>query len=108
MASFLSYSDDSSNSRVYPLSLNRPRTPLRASLGSFFALTVLMRSGTSKLLSFFTKSIRSRNTGLNEALVLGFSEDGQCFTELVDGFDCISASFSEVVPVDIGFLADEF
>ena len=84
IASFLSYSEDSINSSVYPLSLNRPRTPLRASLGSFLALTVLMRSGTSKLLSFFTKIVRSRITGLNKGLVLGFSEDGQSLTELVD------------------------
>lgn len=108
IALFLSYSEVSTNSSCYPLSLNRPRTPLRASLGSFLLLTVLIRSGTSKLFSFFTKCIRCRNTGLNEVLVLGFSEERQSLTKFIDGFDSLSTSFSEVVPAHVGLLSHQF
>ena len=42
------------NFSFYPF-LNLVKTPLKASLGRFFALTVLIKSGKSRLLSFFTK-----------------------------------------------------
>lgn len=52
-ASSLNLSLGSASSALLSLSLNLLEIVLRASLGSFLALTVLMRSGTSYPFNFF-------------------------------------------------------
>lgn len=55
LAFSLKVSTESTNSILsFPAGLNLVKTPLKAYLGRVFALTALIKSGKSRLLSFFT------------------------------------------------------
>jgi hypothetical protein len=53
IAASFNESPDSTNVSLSPSSLNRVKTDLKAYFGNFLALTVLIKSGKSRLLSFF-------------------------------------------------------
>ena len=53
IAAYFNDSADSTNVSLSPYSLNLGKTDLKAYFGNFLALTVLIKSGKSKLFSFF-------------------------------------------------------
>ncbi len=81
-ADSLSESADSTKANLSPSSLNLGKTDLRAYLGNFLDLTVLIRSGKSKLLSFFMvwmkllcwAYLKIANDFVNSSIVLTTSE----------------------------------
>ncbi len=68
-------------------------------LGEFLGFNSLDKVWQIKALELFH--------ALDEVSVLGFSEDGEGFAELINGFDNFGAGFGELIPIDVGVFSDD-